>query len=283
MANDPIIKAEHLTFCYPDEPAGHPPVLDDISLEIEAGSFVAILGHNGSGKSTFAKHINALLTPTAGKLWVDGLDTGDPENLLNIRGKVGMVFQNPDNQMVATIVEDDVAFGPENLGVEREEIGRRIDFALGVTGIEKFRDKPSAELSGGQKQRVAIAGVLAVKPQILILDEATSMLDPLGRKEVNEVIRKLNKDGMTVVTVTHYMEEAVDADRVIVFDGGKVAFSGTPKEVFSREKDLEACGLCLPRATYIFNRLKERGVISGDVVLTGEELEVRLCESYLKG
>lgn len=273
------IKFDDVSFSYNDGAK----VVDGLSLEVEKGEFVAVVGRNGSGKSTAAKLINGLLTPDEGKVYVNGIDTSATNDIFAVRSTVGMVFQNPDNQMVATIVEDDVAFGPENLGVEREEIGRRIDFALGVTGIEKFRDKPSAELSGGQKQRVAIAGVLAVKPQILILDEATSMLDPLGRKEVNEVIRKLNKDGMTVVTVTHYMEEAVDADRVIVFDGGKVAFSGTPKEVFSREKDLEACGLCLPRATYIFNRLKERGVISGDVVLTGEELEVRLCESYLKG
>lgn len=273
------IKFDNVSFSYNDGAK----VVDGLSLEVEKGEFVAVVGRNGSGKSTAAKLINGLLTPDEGKVYVNGIDTSATNDIFAVRSTVGMVFQNPDNQMVATIVEDDVAFGPENLGVEREEIGRRIDFALDVTGIEKFRDKPSAELSGGQKQRVAIAGVLAVKPQILILDEATSMLDPLGRKEVNEVIRKLNKDGMTVVTVTHYMEEAVDADRVIVFDGGKVAFSGTPKEVFSREKDLEACGLCLPRATYIFNRLKERGVISGDVVLTGEELEVRLCESYLKG
>ncbi len=273
------IKFDNVSFSYNDGAK----VVDGLSLEVEKGEFVAVVGRNGSGKSTAAKLINGLLTPDEGKVYVNGIDTSATNDIFAVRSTVGMVFQNPDNQMVATIVEDDVAFGPENLGVEREEIGRRIDFALGVTGIEKFRDKPSAELSGGQKQRVAIAGVLAVKPQILILDEATSMLDPLGRKEVNEVIRKLNKDGMTVVTVTHYMEEAVDADRVIVFDGGKVAFSGTPKEVFSREKDLEACGLCLPRATYIFNRLKERSVISGDVVLTGEELEVRLCESYRKG
>lgn len=273
------IKFDNVSFSYNDGAK----VVDGLSLEVEKGEFVAVVGRNGSGKSTAAKLINGLLTPDEGKVYVNGIDTSATNDIFAVRSTVGMVFQNPDNQMVATIVEDDVAFGPENLGVEREEIGRRIDFALGVTGVEKFRDKPSAELSGGQKQRVAIAGVLAVKPQILILDEATSMLDPLGRKEVNEVIRKLNKDGMTVVTVTHYMEEAVDADRVIVFDGGKVAFSGTPKEVFSREKDLEACGLCLPRATYIFNRLKERGIVGGDVVLTGEELEVRLCESYRKG
>lgn len=273
------IKFDNVSFSYDKKTK----VVDGLSLEIEKGEFVAVVGRNGSGKSTAAKLINGLLMPDSGKVYVNGIDTSVTDDIFAVRSSVGMVFQNPDNQMVATIVEDDVAFGPENLGVRREEIGERIDFALAATGIEKFRDKPSAELSGGQKQRVAIAGVLAVKPQILILDEATSMLDPLGRKEVNEVIKKLNENGMTVVTVTHYMEEAVDADRVIVFDGGRVAFSGTPKEVFCREKELVDCGLCLPRATYIFNRLKERGVISGDVVLTGEELEVRLCESYRKG
>ena len=194
--------------------------------------FVAVVGRNGSGKSTAAKLINGLLTPDEGKVYVNGIDTSATNDIFAVRSTVGMVFQNPDNQMVATIVEDDVAFGPENLGVEREEIGRRIDFALGVTGIEKFRDKPSAELSGGQKQRVAIAGVLAVKPQILILDEATSMLDPLGRKEVNEVIRKLNKDGMTVVTVTHYMEEAEAlSDRIGIMKDGKLLMTGTAREL----------------------------------------------------
>jgi len=274
------IKFDNVIFAY-DEGVN---VVNGLSFEIDKGEFVAVVGRNGSGKSTAAKLINGLLLPDSGRVYVDGIDTSGDVDVFTVRSKVGMVFQNPDNQMVATIVEDDVAFGPENLGVPREEIGRRIDFALKATGVEVFRDKPSANLSGGQKQRVAIAGVLAVKPEILILDEATSMLDPIGRKEVIDVVGKLNKEqGMTVVTVTHYMEEAVDADRIIVIDGGKVAFSGTPQEVFSREKDLLECGLCLPRATYIFNRLKERGVLGGDPVLTGEELEVRLCESYRKG
>lgn len=259
-------------------------IVKGLSFEIGKGEYVAVLGRNGSGKSTTAKLIDGLIMPDTGKVYVDGTDTSSAADIFTVRSKVGMVFQNPDNQMVATIVEDDVVFGPENLGVDREEIGRRIEFALDAAGVSDFRDRPSSDLSGGQKQRVAIAGVLAIKPDILILDEATSMLDPAGRKEVVDVVKKLNKEqGMTVITVTHYMEEAVDADRIIVMDGGKVAFSGTPREVFSREKDLEKCGLCLPRATYIFNRLKERGILSGDVVLTGEELEVRLCESYRKG
>lgn len=273
------VKFDNVSFSYGDGIN----VVNGLNLEIEEGELVAIVGRNGSGKSTAAKLINGLLVPDVGKVYVYGTDTSEAKDIFAVRSKVGMVFQNPDNQMVATIVEDDVAFGPENLGVEREEIGERIDFALSATGTAAFRDKPSAELSGGQKQRVAIAGVLAVNPKLLILDEATSMLDPIGRREVVDVVKKLNKErGMTVITVTHYMEEAVDADRVIVMDGGKVIFSGTPREVFSREKELEECGLCLPRATYIFNRLKENGVVDGDIVLTGDELEVRLCESYRK-
>lgn len=204
MANDPIIKAEHLTFCYPDEPAGHPPVLDDISLEIEAGSFVAILGHNGSGKSTFAKHINALLTPTAGKLWVDGLDTGDPENLLNIRGKVGMVFQNPDNQIVASVVEEDVAFGPENLGVPPAEIRQRVDQALKMVGMYDLREHSPHLLSGGQKQRVAIARALANNPKILLCDEPTSALDSFTTKSILNLLQDINcKLGVTIIIITH--------------------------------------------------------------------------------
>ena len=274
------IKFDNVSFSYDEKVK----VVDGLSLEIEKGEFVAVVGRNGSGKSTVAKLINGLLTPDSGQVTVDGIDTAKTDDIFSVRSKVGMVFQNPDNQMVATIVEDDVAFGPENLGVERGEIGRRIDFALDSAGISAFRDRASSELSGGQKQRVSIAGVLAMNPEILIFDEATSMLDPLGRKEVMDVIKKLNKEkGMTILIVTHYMDEATDADRVIVFDSGKAVFSGTPREVFSREEDLIKCGLCLPNATYIFNRLKERGVIGGDVVLTEEELEKRLCEYYLKG
>ena len=238
MANDPIIKAEHLTFCYPDEPAGHPPVLDDISLEIEAGSFVAILGHNGSGKSTFAKHINALLTPTAGKLWVDGLDTGDPENLLNIRGKVGMVFQNPDNQIVASVVEEDVAFGPENLGVPPAEIRQRVDQALKMVGMYDLREHSPHLLSGGQKQRVAIVRALMMEPEVMLFDEPTSALDPEMVGEVLDLMRQLAADGMTMAVVTHEMGFAREvASRVIFMDGGAILEENTPSELFDHPQN----------------------------------------------
>ena len=249
MANDPIIKAEHLTFCYPDEPAGHPPVLDDISLEIEAGSFVAILGHNGSGKSTFAKHINALLTPTAGKLWVDGLDTGDPENLLNIRGKVGMVFQNPDNQIVASVVEEDVAFGPENLGVPPAEIRQRVDQALKMVGMYDLREHSPHLLSGGQKQRVAIARALATKPRYLLCDEATSALDPNTTRSILELLREINKTlGVTIIVITHEMK-VIDqiCDRVAVIDKSCIAEEGRVADVFTSPKSDIARELVLPQ------------------------------------
>lgn len=271
MANDPIIKAEHLTFCYPDEPAGHPPVLDDISLEIEAGSFVAILGHNGSGKSTFAKHINALLTPTAGKLWVDGLDTGAPENLLNIRGKVGMVFQNPDNQIVASVVEEDVAFGPENLGVPPAEIRQRVDRALKMVGMYDLREHSPHLLSGGQKQRIAIAGVLAMEPECIVLDEATAMLDPVGRREVLSAVHRLNREkGITVVLITHHMNEAEDADRVVVMDDGKVIMDGAPRQVFTQVERLRSMGLTVPDTVDLLDRLRKDGL---DVPLTALTVE----------
>lgn len=271
MANDPIIKAEHLTFCYPDEPAGHPPVLDDISLEIEAGSFVAILGHNGSGKSTFAKHINALLTPTEGKLWVDGLDTGDPENLLNIRGKVGMVFQNPDNQIVASVVEEDVAFGPENLGVPPAEIRQRVDQALKMVGMYDLREHSPHLLSGGQKQRIAIAGVLAMELECIVLDEATAMLDPVGRREVLSAVHRLNREkGITVVLITHHMNEAEDADRVVVMDDGKVIMDGAPRQVFTQVERLRSMGLTVPDTVDLLDRLRKDGL---DVPLTALTVE----------
>ena len=274
------IKIENLTFAYEEGLYA----VNDLSLQVNEGEYIAIVGRNGSGKSTVAKLINGLLTPKSGSVEVFGKSTLDKKALFEIRKQGGMVFQNPDNQMVATIVEDDVAFGPENIGLSREEIKNRIEFALKATQTEQFRNRPASELSGGQKQRVAIAGVLAISPKILILDEATSMLDPRGRSEVNEVIRALNKEkGITVITVTHYMEEAFEADRVIVMKGGKIAFEGSAEEVFSREKDLQDCGLCLPRATYIANRLKERGVIPCNArCFTDKELEVLLCESFAK-
>lgn len=256
-----IIKAEHLTFSYPDEPAGHPPVLDDVSLEIESGSFVAILGHNGSGKSTLAKHMNALLTPTQGKLWVEGLDTADPENLLAIRGKVGMVFQNPDNQIVASVVEEDVAFGPENMGVPPAEIRQRVDTALKMVGMYELREHSPHLLSGGQKQRVAIAGIIAMMPRCIVLDEATAMLDPVGRRETVDTIRTLNeKYGITVVLITHHMDEAAQAQRLIVMSRGHIIDDGPPKEVFQHVEKLRAAGLAVPETVALLYELQKEGL-----------------------
>ena len=256
-----IIKAEHLTFSYPDEPAGHPPVLDDVNLEIEAGSFVAILGHNGSGKSTLAKHINALLTPTQGKLWVDGLDTADPENLLTIRGKVGMVFQNPDNQIVASVVEEDVAFGPENMGVPPAEIRQRVDKALKMVGMYEMREHAPHLLSGGQKQRVAIAGIIAMMPRCIVLDEATAMLDPVGRRETVDTIRTLNEQyGITVVLITHHMDEAAQAQRLIVMSQGHVIDDGPPSQVFQHVETLRAAGLAVPETVGLLYELQKEGL-----------------------
>lgn len=256
-----MIKAEHLTFRYPDEPADHPPVLDDINLEIAAGSFVAILGHNGSGKSTFAKHCNALLTPTQGKLWVDGLDTSDPDNLLAIRGTVGMVFQNPDNQIVASVVEEDVAFGPENMGIPPEEIRKRVDTALKMVGMYEWREHAPHLLSGGQKQRVAIAGVIAMQPKCIVLDEPTAMLDPAGRREVIDTATKLCREqGITVVLITHHMEECIGADRVIVLSNGTVVADGAPKQVFSQVELLKREGLTAPVTVRLLHALRAQGM-----------------------
>ena len=256
-----IIKAENLVFSYPDEPEGHPPVLRGIDLEIETGTFVAILGHNGSGKSTLAKHINALLTPTEGKMWVDGLDTSDPENLLEVRGRVGMVFQNPDNQIVASVVEEDGAFGPENLGVPPDEIRRRVDGALRMVGMYELREHSPHLLSGGQKQRVAIAGVIAMMPKCIVLDEATAMLDPSGRKETVDTIRSLNEDyDITVVLITHHMDEAAQAQRLIVMSEGQIIDDGPPKEVFQHVDTLRAAGLDVPETVSLLYELRKSGV-----------------------
>ncbi len=256
-----IIKAENLVFSYPDEPEGHPPVLRGIDLEIETGTFVAILGHNGSGKSTLAKHINALLTPTEGKMWVDGLDTSDPENLLEVRGRVGMVFQNPDNQIVASVVEEDVAFGPENLGVPPDEIRQRVDGALRMVEMYELREHSPHLLSGGQKQRVAIAGVIAMMPKCIVLDEATAMLDPSGRKETVDTIRSLNEDyDITVVLITHHMDEAAQAQRLIVMSEGQIIDDGPPKEVFQHVDTLRAAGLDVPETVSLLYELRKSGV-----------------------
>ena len=257
-------------------------VIKNINLTINKGEFVCILGKNGSGKSTLSKLINGLLLPSSGSVNVLGLDTTSKNHLNDIRKKVGMVFQNPDNQMVATIVEDDIAFAPENLGLSSDEIGKRIDFALNATDMQKFRFSSSQKLSGGQKQRIAIAGVLAVKPEILILDESTAMLDPKGRKEVMNVVKKLNDEGMTVICITHYMEEALNADKVIVMYDGEIVKRGTPSEVFLASEGVEHFGLALPRACYIANKLRENGLPLSDLLYSEEVLAEELCKLFVK-
>lgn len=281
-----MIRAEHLTYEYVrtvEEEKGSRSetvlALNDVTFTIPKGAFVAVLGHNGSGKSTFAKEINALLKPTKGVLWVDGMDTSDDELLWEIRQSAGMVFQNPDNQIVATVVEEDVAFGPENLGVEPEEIRRRVDQALETVGMTAFRKDTPSKLSGGQKQRIAIAGVLAMEPECIVLDEPTAMLDPMGRKDVIETIHRLNKEkGITIVLITHYMEETVDADWMVIIDDGKVAMEGTPREVFSQVEKVKGFGLDVPQVTELAYRLRQMGLAVPKDILTTEEMVGALCQ-----
>ena len=274
------VKFENVKFAYREDEEDF--AVNGVTLSIGEGEFVAVLGRNGSGKSTLAKMINALLVPTEGRAEVFGLDTADSKNTFEIRKSAGMVFQNPDNQTVASIVEDDVAFGPENIGVPREEIGRRIEFALNAVGMQAFRDATPSRLSGGQKQRVAIAGVLAIRPKIMILDESTAMLDPRGRREVMDVVKKLNKEeGMTVILITHFMDEALEADRAIVMHRGEVVMDGTPEEIFSRSDELETYNLTLPRAAYISKKLAEGGMpVKG--AFNAEELAEEICASLQK-
>ena len=252
-----MIETKDLTFAYPSAEGERSTLaLDGVSLSIEKGSFVVILGHNGSGKSTLAKMFNAVLLPSGGTVYVDGMDTGNEELLLEIRRRVGMVFQNPDNQIVANVVEEDVAFAPENLGVPSAEIRVRVDRALAAVGMEQFVQHAPHLLSGGQKQRIAIAGVLAMKPKCIVLDEATAMLDPIGRSEVLSTIERLHKqDGITVVLITHHMNEAENADRVIVMNDGRLAMDGTPREVFSRKAELEKLGLTVPDTVLLLDSL----------------------------
>lgn len=269
-----LINVEKVNFSYDKQI----PVLKNISLSIEEGEYVAVIGHNGSGKSTLAKLLNGLVLADSGTVTVDGLNPIDKTSIFEIRKRVGVVFQNPDNQLIASIVEDDVAFGPENLGVKREEIGKRIDFALKAVGMEKFRHSSPTRLSGGQKQRIAIAGVLALLPKVLVLDESTAMLDPIGRKEVLEVVKKLNKEQKTtVINITHYMEEVVDCDKVVVVNDGEIALVGSPKEIFKQEQALKEMGLELPIATKIANELREKGVPLPSGILTEQELKDCLC------
>ena len=246
--------------------------LDHIDLDIKAGEFIAILGHNGSGKSTLAKHINAILTPSEGSLWVDGKDTGDDDCIWDVRQSAGMVFQNPDNQIIASVVEEDVGFGPENIGIETDEIWSRVLESLKAVGMLKYRKHSPNKLSGGQKQRVAIAGVLAMQPKCIVLDEPTAMLDPNGRKEVIRAVRALNDvEGITVVLITHYMEEIIHADQVFVMDQGHVAMKGSPREIFSRVEELRKLRLDVPQVTLLAHELREEGLKLPEGILTIEE------------
>ena len=282
-----IIKAARLVYEYirRDEEENIEEVnraIDGLDVDIEKGGFVAVLGHNGSGKSTFAKHINGLLMPTDGTVWVGDMDTKDEEHIWDVRKTAGMVFQNPDNQIIGNIVEEDVGFGPENIGVPTEEIWKRVEESLKAVGMTAYRLQSPGKLSGGQKQRVAIAGVMAMTPECIILDEPTAMLDPNGRREVIKTVHELNRaEGITVLLITHYMEEAIDADRIIVMDGGRIVMDGKPAEIFSRVKELKAYGLDVPQVTELAYELKEAGMPLSDGILTREQL-VRELEPLLK-
>ena len=273
---EPIIKIEHLRYTYPGETE---PSLKDLNLEIGTGTFVAVLGHNGSGKSTLAKHLNAILLPTEGRVLVDGIDTADEQQLLRVRGTVGMVFQTPDNQIVANVVEDDVAFAPENLGVPPEEIRRRVDAALKQVGMYEFRMHAPHLLSGGQKQRVAIAGVIAMEPKCIVLDEPTAMLDPAGRREVVETVTRLCREkGITVVLITHHMNECIGADRVIVMSNGVIVADGAPKDVFRQSALLRREGLTVPVTTELLEQLSAAGM-----ALPLDALTVDACADAIAG
>ena len=280
---EPIVRAEHMRFEYTEldeegREGERVVAIYDLSLEVQPGQFIGILGHNGSGKSTLAKHLNALLVPTGGTVWIGGYDTKDPDRLWDIRQMAGMVFQNPDNQIIASVVEEDVGFGPENMGVPTEEIWKRVDEALEATGMTEYRDHSPAKLSGGQKQRVAIAGVMAMRPKCIILDEPTAMLDPVGRVEVLKAMRKLNKEEhVTVIHITHYMSEVVDADYIFVMDKGNIAMSGTPKEVFSQVDKMKEIGLDVPQVTELAHNLRKKGLDIPADILTTEEMVEALC------
>ena len=253
--------------------------VDDVNIDIEPGQFIAILGHNGSGKSTLAKHINAILSPTGGTMWVDGKDTKNPEELWNIRQSAGMVFQNPDNQIIGSVVEEDVGFGPENLGVPTDEIWKRVYDSLEAVGMKDHAKDSPNKLSGGQKQRVAIAGVVAMAPKCIVLDEPTAMLDPVGRHEVIETVKELRRiKNVTVILITHYMEEVIDADKVYVMEKGKVVMEGTPKEIFSKPKELKSHKLDVPQATMLAEALKDRGLKLPDGIIRTKELVDALCQ-----
>ena len=281
-----MVKARQLVHEYirRDEegnPVATQTALDHVDIDIKPGSFVAVLGHNGSGKSTLAKHLNVLLNPTEGTLWVDGKDTSDVDNLWKIRQNTGMVFQNPDNQIIGSIVEEDVGFGPENIGVPTDEIWQRVEDSLKAVGMLKYRSHSPNKLSGGQKQRVAIAGVVAMQPKCIVLDEPTAMLDPNGRKEVLRTVHELNqKKGVTIILITHYMEEVVDADYVYVMDSGSVVMQGTPREIFSRVDSLKAHRMDVPQITLLAHELKQAGLDLPDGILTREELVEALTKIH---
>ena len=279
-----MIETKDLTYTYPaPEGEENPPALRGVSVQIEKGSFTVVLGHNGSGKSTFAKHLNAVLLPCGGAVYVEGMDTRDEKLLLEIRRRTGMVFQNPDNQIVANVVEEDVAFGPENLGVPTAEIRRRVDDALAAVGMEQFARHAPHLLSGGQKQRIAIAGVIAMEPECIVLDEATAMLDPIGRQEVLSAVHKLNREkGITVVLITHHMNEAEEADRVIVMDDGRIALDGTPKEVFTQVEPLRTMGLTVPDTVDLLDRLRKDGLDVPLDALTVDECAAAITAALAK-
>lgn len=274
-----MISIKNLKHYYIDADGNEVKALDGVSLDIEQGEFVAIIGANGSGKSTLARHINALLLPTEGEVLVDGMDTADDEKMWDIRQRAGMVFQNPDNQIVAAIVEEDVAFGPENIGVPCEEIRPRVEKALAAVGMTEYAKHAPHLLSGGQKQRVAIAGIMALEPECIVLDEPTAMLDPQGRKEIVATVRKLNEEKkITIVYISHYMVEALAADRVVVMEKGHIRFQGTPREVFSRVDELEQLGLEAPLAAKVASELRKGGVKLPQDIITDEELAQALCQ-----
>lgn len=280
MSNDKMIFCENLSFKYMNyEDKTEKIAIDDVTMDVKEGEFLVVLGQNGSGKSTIAKHMNALLLPSGGKMFVDGLDTLDTKNLWSIRSKAGMVFQNPDNQLVATVVEEDVAFGPENLGVEPSEIRKRVDESLKSVGMYEYRKHAPHLLSGGQKQRIAIAGILAMMPKCIILDEPTAMLDPIGRKEVLRTIKKINKENkITIILITHYMDEAAQADRIIVMDGGKKIMEGNPKSIFSQVDKMKKIGLDVPQVTELAYELNKAGINISTDILNIDEMVNELCQ-----
>ena len=284
-----IVKAKNLTFEYirRDEDGnveGITKAVDNVSIDIKQGDFVAVLGHNGYGKSTFAKHLNALVMPTEGTVWVDGMDTREEENTLKVRQTAGMVFQNPDNQIVGTLVDEEVGFGPENIGVPTEEIWERVEKSLKAVGMYAFRNQSPNKLSGGQKQRIAIAGIVAMKPKCIVLDEPTAMLDPLGRKDVLNVLHELNRqENVTVILITHYMEEVIDIDKLYVMDDGKLVMSGTPREIFSQVEKLKELRLDVPHVTELAYELQKEGVPLKNGILTSEEFTEELIRVRNEG